>query len=239
MSTNSFSIDCEHLKKPTVADPFQRLGVAEGIRRQIPQLIDRRHRSSPPRRKPKRGQAHRQFASPSPSRGLCHQLLQRELKSALVEEGLLKPVHFLKVSHHGSHNGTPTDSRFEAILPAAPLMTARAMPSSRRGSTPIRYPLAERATVHSTLDHPRRTVLRDHLSWLRQSAHGRGAGQRKPAALRRSSPAGVRTPTVTRSIRGCHASAILERCPNIINHDRSFLPAAPRSHPFRNSTAGR
>jgi len=32
-------------------------------------------------------------------------------------EGVLKPVHFLKVSHHGSHNGTPEDDIFEAILP--------------------------------------------------------------------------------------------------------------------------
>jgi beta-lactamase superfamily II metal-dependent hydrolase len=32
-------------------------------------------------------------------------------------EGVLKPVHFLKVSHHGSHNGTPEDEIFEAILP--------------------------------------------------------------------------------------------------------------------------
>jgi beta-lactamase superfamily II metal-dependent hydrolase len=32
-------------------------------------------------------------------------------------EGVLKPVHFLKVSHHGSHNGTPDDEVFDAILP--------------------------------------------------------------------------------------------------------------------------
>jgi beta-lactamase superfamily II metal-dependent hydrolase len=32
-------------------------------------------------------------------------------------EGVLKPVHFLKVSHHGSHNGTPEDEIFDAILP--------------------------------------------------------------------------------------------------------------------------
>ena len=30
---------------------------------------------------------------------------------------VLKPVHFLKVSHHGSHNGTPADEIFDAILP--------------------------------------------------------------------------------------------------------------------------
>lgn len=75
-------------------------------------------------------------------------------------EGMLKPVHFLKVSHHGSHNGTPADDIFEAILPAAP-------PDNRQRQAVIStwehtYPgipdaptstrLAERATVHSTLD---------------------------------------------------------------------------------------
>lgn len=38
----------------------------------------------------------------------------------MARVGVLKPVHFLKVSHHGSHNGTPADDVFEAILPAAP-----------------------------------------------------------------------------------------------------------------------
>jgi hypothetical protein len=30
----------------------------------------------------------------------------------------LRPVHFLKISHHGSHNGTPTDGLLSKILPA-------------------------------------------------------------------------------------------------------------------------
>jgi beta-lactamase superfamily II metal-dependent hydrolase len=78
----------------------------------------------------------------------------------MAREGVLKPVHFLKVSHHGSHNGTPADDVFEAILPAAP-------PDNRPRTAAIStwedtYPgiphsptntrLAERATVHSTLD---------------------------------------------------------------------------------------
>lgn len=37
-----------------------------------------------------------------------------------LERGL-KPVHFLKVGHHGSINGTPHDSILETILPAKPL----------------------------------------------------------------------------------------------------------------------
>ncbi len=32
--------------------------------------------------------------------------------------GVIKPVHFLKVSHHGSHNGTPSGDILEALLPA-------------------------------------------------------------------------------------------------------------------------
>ena len=32
--------------------------------------------------------------------------------------GVLRPVDFVKVSHHGSHNGTPADSILEAYLPA-------------------------------------------------------------------------------------------------------------------------
>jgi hypothetical protein len=35
-------------------------------------------------------------------------------------EGVLKPVHFLKVSHHGSHNGTPDGDILDAILPEDP-----------------------------------------------------------------------------------------------------------------------
>ena len=33
---------------------------------------------------------------------------------------LLSPVHFLKISHHASHNGTPTDELLEKIFPADP-----------------------------------------------------------------------------------------------------------------------
>ena len=33
---------------------------------------------------------------------------------------LLKPVHFLKISHHGSHNGTPAIDLVEKIMPKTP-----------------------------------------------------------------------------------------------------------------------
>lgn len=35
-------------------------------------------------------------------------------------EGVMKPVHLLKVSHHGSHNGTPEMEILEKVLPEAP-----------------------------------------------------------------------------------------------------------------------
>ena len=36
------------------------------------------------------------------------------------KRGVLKPAHFLKVSHHGSWNGTPTGEILDQILPARP-----------------------------------------------------------------------------------------------------------------------
>lgn len=35
-------------------------------------------------------------------------------------EGVVHPVHFIKVGHHGSHNGTPTGDLLEAVLPVQP-----------------------------------------------------------------------------------------------------------------------
>jgi hypothetical protein len=39
--------------------------------------------------------------------------------NTMAKHGVLKPVHFLKVAHHGSHNGTPDGDVFDTILPAA------------------------------------------------------------------------------------------------------------------------
>jgi hypothetical protein len=36
------------------------------------------------------------------------------------KRNLLQPVHFLKVSHHGSHNGTPPDDLLDLVLPPVP-----------------------------------------------------------------------------------------------------------------------
>jgi beta-lactamase superfamily II metal-dependent hydrolase len=80
----------------------------------------------------------------------------------MAREQVLRPVHFLKVSHHGSHNGTPTDEIFDAIFPAA-------APDGRPRSAAIStwedtYPgiphastnsrLESRAALHSILDDP-------------------------------------------------------------------------------------
>jgi beta-lactamase superfamily II metal-dependent hydrolase len=80
----------------------------------------------------------------------------------MAQKGVLKPVHLLKVSHHGSHNGTPTDDIFEAILPAAPpdnrprhaVISTWEDTYSGIPHPPTNSRLAERATVRSTLDQP-------------------------------------------------------------------------------------
>lgn len=87
-----------------------------------------------------------------------------ELRSwkTMAREDVLKPVHFLKVSHHGSHNGTPADGIFDAILPAAsPDGRPRHSVISTWVDTypgiphdPTNTRLATRTTVHSTLDRP-------------------------------------------------------------------------------------
>lgn len=42
-----------------------------------------------------------------------------QLKSwrTMDDKGVLRPVHYLKVSHHGSHNGTPAASVLDKVLP--------------------------------------------------------------------------------------------------------------------------
>lgn len=79
----------------------------------------------------------------------------------MQREGVLKPVDFIKVSHHGSHNGTPTDAIFDAILPAghdakerhAAISTWR-LTYSGIPDTPTNDRLKTRATLTSTLDDP-------------------------------------------------------------------------------------
>jgi beta-lactamase superfamily II metal-dependent hydrolase len=89
-----------------------------------------------------------------------------ELKSwrIMEREGVLEPVHFLKVAHHGSHNGTPDGAIFDAILPPRPLDRRQrhaAISTWEETYSGIPHPptnrrLAERCEVHTTLDAPGR-----------------------------------------------------------------------------------
>jgi hypothetical protein len=75
-------------------------------------------------------------------------------------EGVLGPVHFLKVSHHGSHNGTPEGGVFDAILPSqAPDQRGRRAAISTWTETyagiphpPTNARLTSRCTLQTTLD---------------------------------------------------------------------------------------
>lgn len=78
----------------------------------------------------------------------------------MQREKMLKPVHFLKVAHHGSHNGTPDGELFDAILPAkAPDTRARTAAISTWVDTYPGIPhadtnkrLASRCALKSMLD---------------------------------------------------------------------------------------
>jgi len=80
----------------------------------------------------------------------------------MAREGVLQQVHFLKVAHHGSHNGTPTDEIFDAVLsPAAADGRERKAAISTWTDTysgiphaPTNSRLSDRATLQSTLDDP-------------------------------------------------------------------------------------
>lgn len=85
-----------------------------------------------------------------------------ELKSwrMMNARGVLKPVHALKVAHHGSHNGTPDGDPFDAILPVEPTDTKKRMaavstwtntyPGIPHAATDER--LKSRCEYHTTLD---------------------------------------------------------------------------------------
>jgi beta-lactamase superfamily II metal-dependent hydrolase len=38
----------------------------------------------------------------------------------MEKRGVLKPIHFLKVSHHGSATGAPSELQLEVVLPESP-----------------------------------------------------------------------------------------------------------------------
>ena len=78
----------------------------------------------------------------------------------MAKVGVVGPVHFLKVSHHGSHTGMPPDDIQDAVLPrpGAGATRSRAAVSTY----PHTYPgvpnedtldaLRERVDLHSTRD---------------------------------------------------------------------------------------
>jgi hypothetical protein len=78
----------------------------------------------------------------------------------MQSQGVLEPVHFLKVAHHGSHNGTPDDDVLEAFLPkkAPDKKRRRALISTWRDTyngipdPPTNGKISERATLVSMLD---------------------------------------------------------------------------------------
>ena len=78
----------------------------------------------------------------------------------MAREKVLRPVHFLKVAHHGSHNGTPADEILDAILPADPPDDRKRVAAistwtdtySGIPHPPTNARLAARATVRTTLD---------------------------------------------------------------------------------------
>lgn len=80
----------------------------------------------------------------------------------MQKEGVLKPVHFLKVSHHGSHNGTPEDTILEQFLPTKPHdLRGRSAAISTWTETYGGIPhtetndrLKSRAALQTTLDSP-------------------------------------------------------------------------------------
>jgi beta-lactamase superfamily II metal-dependent hydrolase len=78
------------------------------------------------------------------------------------KQGLVGPVHFLKVSHHGSSTGMPPDAILDKLLPmpAPPGFTRRAAVSTFPGKYPgvpndhTLDELRRRTTLQSTLDLP-------------------------------------------------------------------------------------
>lgn len=80
----------------------------------------------------------------------------------MEREGVLAPVHFLKVAHHGSHNGTPDGAIFDTILPpTAPADRNRIAAVSTWTDTysgiphaPTDQRIASRCELFSTLDSP-------------------------------------------------------------------------------------
>src|SRR6266540_4037023 len=85
---------------------------------------------------------------------------EQESWKMMDQQGVLEPVHLLKIAHHGSWNGTPQGEILDKILPTAPpddrkrfavvstcLDTYNGVPDETTLAT-----LGARAELHSTLD---------------------------------------------------------------------------------------
>jgi beta-lactamase superfamily II metal-dependent hydrolase len=92
---------------------------------------------------------------------------QLESWRTMDDKGVLKPVHYLKVSHHGSHNGTPAPSLLDKVLPLprGGWKKGRAVISTWEGQyggiphEPTNEKLRARTRLHSTLDPGKRDAL--------------------------------------------------------------------------------
>ncbi len=133
-----------------------------------------------------------------------------ELRSwkTMKKHGVLKPVHFLKVSHHGSHNGTPDGDIFEALFPARPpdARERRAVISSHGGTyggiphEPTNLRLRSRCELSTTLDAGDRPYL--DLLFEDVGARRRTAPGVRVARPQRSVSGSLRAPRVQSARKG-------------------------------------
>lgn len=133
-----------------------------------------------------------------------------ELRSwrTMKQHGVLKPVHFLKVSHHGSPSGTPDGDILDAILPARPMddRERRAVVSTQRGTysgiphEPTHVRLRSRCAVSSTLDAGDRPYL--DLLFEDVGARRRAAPGLRVARPQRGVSGSLRAPRVLSARKG-------------------------------------
>jgi len=83
----------------------------------------------------------------------------------MKKNNVLEPVHFLKVSHHGSHNGTPETEILELILPTSSDKARNAVistyPHTYSGipHAPTNNRIKKLCTLQTTMDHPTKEYL--------------------------------------------------------------------------------
>lgn len=79
----------------------------------------------------------------------------------MVEQGVLDTIDFIKVSHHGSHNGTPDADVLDNFMPllstghvCTGVISTWAETYNGIPHDPTNHKLADRCHLHSTLDQP-------------------------------------------------------------------------------------